>query len=86
LFDGAAIDVAIFFQVQLGVFGDLSVFMGMSGMEIIHLDVKSPIVPLVFLVYPGDVLLWSYALFFGAQHDCGAMCIIGTDEHAVIAA
>ena len=57
----------------------------MGGIEVVKIDVEPEVIPLMFLLNPGDELLSCDALIFGTQHYGRAVCIIGADIDALMA-
>ena len=79
LLNGLGGNLAVFLELQVDIAGQLAVFRGIGRVVVIKLHQKSGKIHIVFGMYLGNQLFRRNALFFSAQHDGGAMRVIGTD-------
>jgi len=79
-------DVAVFAQLQVDGARQLAILFRMGGMEVVEGHAEVGEIGAVLALDVVDQLFGRDALAFGAQHDGGAMGIIGTDIDALIAA
>ena len=86
LLDGAHLDQPGGLQLGIDVVGEEARFFGVRRMVVVEGDVEAGEVARVFLVHPGDQGFGRDALLVGAQHDRGAVGVVGADIPAFVAA
>ena len=86
LADAAPGDMAIAFERQKDRCGQLPVFFRMRRVIVVEADEEAVVVALMFALDAIDQLLGGDALAFGAEHDGGAVGVVGADEYALMPA
>lgn len=84
--DGALGDVPGVSQFQVDLARQLTVFFGVSGVEVIEVHQEVGKVGAVFSLDVGDQLFRGDAFFFRAQHDRRTVGVVGADINALVAA
>jgi hypothetical protein len=80
LLDRLRLDEAVLAQREEYLRRELLVLLGMRGVEVVEADAEALVVALVGLGHLGDQLLRGHAFGLRAQHDRGAMRIVGAHE------
>lgn len=73
-------------QLQIDLARQLTVFFGVSGVEVVKVDQELGKVGAVFSLHVGDQLFRGDAFLFRAQHDRRTVGVVGADIDALIAA
>ncbi|MNS98299.1 hypothetical protein D3C72_1326630 [compost metagenome] len=73
-------------QLQVDLARQLTVFFGVSGVEIVEVDQELGKVGAVFSLDVGDQLFRGDAFLFRAQHDRRTVGVVGADINALVAA
>ena len=84
--DGLSFDQAGFLQPQVDFRRQFAVFNGMRRVVMVEADMKAGEVARVLIPYPADQRLRRDAFLFRAQHDRGAVGVVGAHVAAVVAA
>ena len=85
LFNFADVDEAGIAQITVDGLGAFAVFVTVCGVVQIKGDVEAREVTQMLLMHAGDQRFRCDAFLFGAQHDRGAMRVVGTDVRSVVA-
>jgi hypothetical protein len=73
-------------QLQVDLARQLTVFFGVSGVEVVEVHQEVGKVGAVFGLHVGDQLFRGDAFLFGAQHDRRTVGVVGADINALVAA
>lgn len=84
--DGASGNVPGVPQLEVDLTRKLAVLFGVGRVEIVEVHQEVGKVGAVFSLHVGDQLFRGDAFFFRAQHDGRAVCVVGADIDALVAA
>ena len=86
LLDGAAFDFAVCFQGEIDLLGKLFVFGRVGAVIVVVADIKAGEVGQMLGVHFFNQGFGGEVLFFGRQHDGGAVGVVGAAVVALVAA